>query len=149
LGRGDEDQFSVRPASDLGGLDDEPVAPTALVVTTAWLRSLSDDVIAALAGAVLGPMPSPGGSRSATSGVRSGRAPGPILHDPADLLLRVSAAPPTRAVSAVAEHHFAALHAEVVATGATTSGTYAGFAARPAVTLRTPFARQRLTFAVR
>lgn len=135
-----EDRFSVRPASDLGRLDaGEPVAPTAMVVTTAWLRSLGNDVIAVLTGALLGR----GAAvrrvevRHVGGAVRSGAGPDP--RDPADLLLRITATPTTPGATALAERRLAVLHAEVVGTGVTTSGAYAGFAARPGATLRTPF----------
>lgn len=133
-----EDRFTVRPASDLGDLDDEPVAPAFLVVSTAWLRGLGDDLIGALVRAVLGSGSAAGRVevRHVGGAVRSGTGPG--LHGAADLLLRVTAMPPTPSAAAPLERRLAGLLEEVVATGATTSGPYAGFTARPGATLCTP-----------
>jgi hypothetical protein len=50
-------------------------------------------------------------------------------------MLRISATPPTRAAVPEVERRLAVLHAQVVATGVTTSGAYAGFAARPGALL--------------
>jgi FAD/FMN-containing dehydrogenase len=130
-----DDRFTVRSSSALGTLDDDPVGPSALVTTTAWLRGLGDDVIAVLAGAVLG-RDAPARRvevRHVGGAVRSGVGPGP--DDPTDLLLRITAAPPRLAAAPEVEARLAELHAEVVATGATTSGAYAGFTPRPTAVL--------------
>jgi hypothetical protein len=130
-----DDRFAVRSASTLGGLDDDPTDPTALATTTAWLRRLSDDVISALARAVHG-HDAPARRieiRHVAGAVRSGVGPGP--SDPSDLLLRLATTAPTLAAVPEAERRLAAVHAALVATGATTSGSYAGFSARPGATV--------------
>jgi hypothetical protein len=130
-----EEHFTIRPASALADLDDEPIGPSLLVTTTAWLRSLGDEVIAVLAGAVLG-RDAPAHRvevRHVGGAIRHGAGPGP--DDPTSLLLRISATPPTRAAALEVERRLAVVHAQVVATGATTSGAYAGFAARPGALL--------------
>jgi len=123
-----DDRFTVRPAASIASLDDEPVAPTALATRTAWLRSLCDDAISLLAPAAFARDPAAGRVevRHVDGAVTAGG--GPELHESSALLLRVTATAGTGAADPV-ERRLAALHADLVATGATTSGAYAGFAA--------------------